>query len=134
MPARAFDALLYLVEHRGEDVSKDRLIKAVWPHAVVEENNLNQAISVLRRALGDTRAEPRYIMTVRGRGYRFIATIRTEADGHTTSPVAASAVTRRRLTSRMAWLVGSAGLSVALVLGALLVSRNDSASSARDPC
>src|SRR5512145_1852146 len=78
LPARAFDTLLYLVEHRGEDLSKDRLIKAVWPHVVVEENNLNQAISALRRAFGDTRAEPRYLMTVQGRGYRFIATIRTE--------------------------------------------------------
>src|SRR5512145_1958887 len=105
LPARAFDTLLYLVEHRGEDLSKDRLMKAVWPHAVVEENNLNQAISALRRAFGDTRDEPRYLITVRGRGYRFIAAVTTEPLRQT-SPVAsaeASAAPQRRLTSRRAW-------------------------------
>jgi DNA-binding winged helix-turn-helix (wHTH) protein/TolB-like protein/Flp pilus assembly protein TadD len=127
LPARAFDTLLYLVEHRGEDLSKNRLIKAVWPHAVVEENNLNQAISALRRALGDTRAEPRYVMTVPGRGYRFIATVRTEPIEQTSSPSPAEvpAARQRRLTSRMGWLLGSAGLALALALGALLVWTND---------
>jgi serine/threonine-protein kinase len=73
LPARAFDTLLFLLQHRGEDVSKDQLMKAVWPSTVVEENNLNQAIFALRRALGDTANDPRFIMTMPGRGYRFIA-------------------------------------------------------------
>jgi DNA-binding winged helix-turn-helix (wHTH) protein/TolB-like protein len=73
LPARAFDALVFLVEHRGEDIGKEQIMKAVWPDTIVEENNLNQAIFALRRALGDSASEPRFIMTLPGRGYRFVA-------------------------------------------------------------
>src|SRR5687767_6450597 len=52
--SRAFDTLLALVEHRGEVLSRQQLMTTVWPRAVVEENNLNQAISVLRKTLGDS--------------------------------------------------------------------------------
>lgn len=76
--SRAYDALLYLVEHRERVVGKDELMKAVWPKAVVEENNLNQAISSLRRAFGDSRESPRYLATIPGRGYRFIADVQRE--------------------------------------------------------
>ena len=75
LSARGFDVLLYLLQHPGEDVSKEHLLHAAWPNLVVEENNLNQAITALRRALGDRRDEPRYIMTVAGRGYRFVASV-----------------------------------------------------------
>ena len=75
LTARGFDVLLYLLQHPGEDVSKERLLEAAWPKLVVDENNLNQAITALRRALGDRRDEPRYIMTVAGRGYRFVANV-----------------------------------------------------------
>lgn len=73
LSSRAFDTLLALVEHRGETLSKDYLMKAVWPNVVVEENNLNQAISSLRKALGDSKNERRFITSVPGRGYRFVA-------------------------------------------------------------
>jgi DNA-binding winged helix-turn-helix (wHTH) protein/Flp pilus assembly protein TadD len=69
---RALDALLLLLERAGEQVDKGELMQALWPHRVVEENNLNQAISSLRRALGETPGQPRYILTVPGRGYRFV--------------------------------------------------------------
>ncbi len=72
LPARSIDALLVLLERRGEDVSKEQLMKALWPSTIVEENNLNQAIFALRRALGDDANSPRFIMTLPGRGYRFI--------------------------------------------------------------
>lgn len=75
VPARAFDTLLYLIEQRSGLVPKDRLMQAIWPRAVVEENNLSQAISALRRVLGDERTEPRFLVTVPGRGYRFIAPV-----------------------------------------------------------
>jgi DNA-binding winged helix-turn-helix (wHTH) protein/TolB-like protein len=78
--SRAYEALLYLVENRARVVTKDDLLKAVWPRAVVEENNLNQAISALRRALGDTRGAPRIIATVPGRGYRFVAEVQLETE------------------------------------------------------
>ncbi len=73
IPARSFDALLFLLERRGQDVSKEQLMKALWPRTIVEENNLNQAIFALRRALGDDVSAPRFIMTLPGRGYRFVA-------------------------------------------------------------
>jgi DNA-binding winged helix-turn-helix (wHTH) protein/TolB-like protein/Flp pilus assembly protein TadD len=83
--SRAYEALLYLIENRARLVAKDDLLKAVWPRAVVEENNLNQAISALRRALGDTRGAPRIIVTVPGRGYRFVAEVQVET-GEEPSP------------------------------------------------
>jgi len=70
--SRGYDALLYLVENRARVVGKDELMKAVWPRTVVEENNLNQAVSSARRALGDSRDTPRFILTVAGRGYQFV--------------------------------------------------------------
>ena len=66
---KAFDTLLYLVENRGRVVSKDELMTAVWPDTVVEENNLNQNISTLRRALGENPGDNQYIATVPGKGY-----------------------------------------------------------------
>lgn len=77
---KAFDTLLYLVEHSGTLLDKDELLRAVWTDTVVEENNLNQHISTLRRVLGEKRDEHRYILTVPGRGYRFIADVSTYAN------------------------------------------------------
>lgn len=82
LTARVFDTLLYFVEHAQELVNKHRLMKAVWPHVVVEENNLDQSISVLRRLLGEHRGDNRYILTVRGRGYRFVAPVAVIDPGH----------------------------------------------------
>lgn len=76
LTAKAFDTLLYLVEQRHRLVGKDELIAAVWPGRVVEENNLSQAISALRRALGTDAREHRFLVTVPGRGYRFVAEVR----------------------------------------------------------
>ena len=75
LKSRAFDTLLYLVEHHDELIDKDRLIGAVWPRAIVTENNLNQAIAAVRRALGDTPEDHRFIVTVPGRGFRFVAEV-----------------------------------------------------------
>lgn len=72
---RVFDTLLYLVENAGRLIEKDELMTAVWPDTVVEENNLNKNISVLRRALGEKQGENRYIATVPGRGYKFVAPV-----------------------------------------------------------
>ncbi len=72
---KVFDTLLHLVQHQGEVLEKEELMQAVWPDTIVEENNLNQNISTLRRVLGESRGENRYIVTVPGRGYRFIAAV-----------------------------------------------------------
>lgn len=73
---KAFDTLLYLVEHREGVMDKEELLRAIWPDTIVEENNLNQNISALRRLLGEKRVEHRYIVTVPGRGYRFVSDVR----------------------------------------------------------
>jgi TolB-like protein/DNA-binding winged helix-turn-helix (wHTH) protein len=75
LTGRAFDTLLCLLEHADELVDKQTLMKAVWPNVVVEENNLNQNISIVRRALGESPSEHRFIVTVPGRGFRFVAPV-----------------------------------------------------------
>ena len=72
LSARAFETLLYLASHPHELVSKRRLMEAVWPNSAVEDNNLNQQISTLRKALGEAAGEHRFIATVTGQGYRFV--------------------------------------------------------------
>ncbi|HTZ90534.1 MAG TPA: winged helix-turn-helix domain-containing protein [Alloacidobacterium sp.] len=78
---KAFEVLTYLVANAGRVVTKDELLKAVWPDSFVEESNLAQHISSLRKALGD---KSTYIATVPGRGYQFTANVQAEssADGY----------------------------------------------------
>jgi TolB-like protein/DNA-binding winged helix-turn-helix (wHTH) protein/Flp pilus assembly protein TadD len=75
LTSKSFDTLLVLIERRGEIVNKDELMKRLWPDTIVEENNLTQQISMLRKALGERANEHRYVLTVPGRGYRFIAEV-----------------------------------------------------------
>jgi DNA-binding winged helix-turn-helix (wHTH) protein/TolB-like protein/Flp pilus assembly protein TadD len=82
---KAFDTLLVLIEHAGELVEKDELMERVWPGVVVEENNLTQNISALRKALGEKREEPQYILTAPGAGYRFIAQVHKSNHESTTA-------------------------------------------------
>src|SRR5262249_51362732 len=78
---RTFDLLLILIENRGRLITKNELINKVWEGQFVEESNLTVQISALRRALDENKANPQYITTVQGRGYRFIAEVRTENNG-----------------------------------------------------
>jgi TolB-like protein/DNA-binding winged helix-turn-helix (wHTH) protein/Tfp pilus assembly protein PilF len=73
---RVFETLLYMVEHHDTVLDKERLMEAVWPDSIVEENNLTQNISTLRRVFGETPGSHHYIVTVPGRGYRFVADVR----------------------------------------------------------
>jgi len=75
LTGRAFDTLLFLVEHPNQLIEKHTLLEAVWPGLVVEENNLNQNIVILRRTLGETPGEHRFIVTVPGRGFRFVPVV-----------------------------------------------------------
>jgi len=84
LTARAFDTLLYLVEHPNQLIDRHSLMEAVWPDLVVEDNNLNQTIAVVRRALKETATEHRFVVTVPGRGFQFVP-----------------AVTRRRVNSSL---------------------------------
>src|SRR5215471_2377186 len=72
---RVFETLLYMVEHHDAVLDKERIMEAVWPDSIVEENNLAQAISKLRQVFGETPGSHSYIVTVPGRGYRFVAEV-----------------------------------------------------------
>lgn len=71
--SKSFDTLLFLIRHSGSTVTKTELMNAVWSDSAVEENNLTQQISALRRALGERPRDHRFIVTVPGRGYSFVA-------------------------------------------------------------
>lgn len=73
---KALEILFYLVQRAGTVVEKDELMSAIWPDTIVEENNLTQNISALRRILGEKHRENRFIATVPGRGYKFVANVR----------------------------------------------------------
>jgi TolB-like protein/DNA-binding winged helix-turn-helix (wHTH) protein/tetratricopeptide (TPR) repeat protein len=72
---KALAALAVLVERHGQIVTKEELMDRVWPGVAVEENNLSQCISAIRRALGERREEHRYVITVPGKGYCFVAEV-----------------------------------------------------------
>lgn len=73
---KAFDTLLVLVKNSKRVVDKHELMGAVWPDTFVEENNLMQSISTLRKVLGESRKDHKFIVTIQGRGYRFVAGVR----------------------------------------------------------
>src|SRR5713226_9055716 len=91
--SRAFDILAALVERPGKVVGKEQLIARAWPQTFVEESNLKIQVSALRRALGDGQGGNRYVITVPGRGYNFVAPARREAPSRAPLPptVASSA-------------------------------------------
>ncbi len=138
LSGRAFDVLAHLIEHRDVVVSKDALMLAVWPHLVVEENNLSQAISSLRRVFGDPRDVSRVIATVQGRGYRFVANVEVDIadsddsddapDGSTpttsAAPKATPAAHPPQRKRRYVW-VSAAVLAVVVVAVAWLVTRSE---------
>jgi DNA-binding winged helix-turn-helix (wHTH) protein len=84
---KVFDTLLVLVENGGHLLSKDDLLRAVWPDSIVEEGSINRNISTLRRALGEAADEARYIETVPKLGYRFVAAV-NECQASDAVPVA----------------------------------------------
>src|SRR5678816_35218 len=79
---KAFDTLLYLVEHNGKVIERDELMTAIWADTIVEENNLTQNISSLRRVLGEKHGQNQFIATVPGHGYKFVAAVRQVNETH----------------------------------------------------
>jgi DNA-binding winged helix-turn-helix (wHTH) protein/Tol biopolymer transport system component len=121
VPSRAFAALQFLLERAGELVEKSALMSAVWPKSVVEENNLSHCIMSIRRALGESAGERRFILTVPGRGFKFIAPVRVTARALEEPPAdgmprpAQSGVSPKARTAR--WPTMAAACAVALLLG-----------------
>ncbi|SRR5579871_496599 len=84
---KAFEVLLLLIQNAGKVVTKDELMKAVWPNSFVEESNLTQTIFMVRKALDDASGR-RYILNVQGQGYRFlIPVIETTSEPEVETPV-----------------------------------------------
>jgi predicted ATPase/DNA-binding winged helix-turn-helix (wHTH) protein len=75
---RALDVLITLVERAGETVLKSELIGSVWPGAVVDESALRVHVAALRKVLGDGRDGNRFVASIPGRGYRFVAPVTRE--------------------------------------------------------
>ena len=78
---RAFDVLLYFVQNPGRVLTRDELLKNVWPNTYVDENSLAQSISVLRRALEEKPGDNNYVVTLPGRGYQFVSQVQVIAQG-----------------------------------------------------
>src|SRR3954452_1114544 len=88
LPPRVFDTLLFLVRNSGRALGKDALMKELWPDTFVEEVNLAQHISLLRKALGESSAEARFVETIPRRGYRFVAKVREIGDSNAVPEIA----------------------------------------------
>jgi predicted ATPase/DNA-binding winged helix-turn-helix (wHTH) protein len=112
---RALDILIALAERAGEVVTHKELISTVWPDVTVEESNLRFQMATLRKALGDGRDGARYISTIAGRGYCFVAPI-TRSTAARTVPVTEVTTTERvqKLPPRLARMVGRDGTVRAL--------------------
>ena len=97
---RAFEALCLLVARRGELVEKATLMAALWPDVIVDDNSLTQCISALRRALAERPGASRFIATVPGRGYQFVALVETREAAQASGPAPAASVERVAATER----------------------------------
>ena len=75
LTAKTFDTLLVLIQNNGKVLNKDELLQTIWPDTVVEEANLAVNISTLRKALGESPGEHKFIVTIPGRGYQFVAEV-----------------------------------------------------------
>jgi len=101
LTAKVFDILLLFAANPGRLLDKDELIEKIWHSEFVEEGNLARNISSLRKALGDTGREHKYILTVQGHGYRFVAdvtdvdAVRTAATRKNLEPVGGKYFSRR---------------------------------------
>jgi predicted ATPase/DNA-binding winged helix-turn-helix (wHTH) protein len=113
--SRAFDILVALVERAGEVVSKDDLIARGWPGTFVEEANLKIQISALRRVLGDGQGDNRYVVTVVGRGYNFVAPTRTWGPSRPSPSESVAVLERHNLPFATTRMIGRDQIVTALV-------------------
>lgn len=119
LSARPFDALRLLIERRGQVLTREELMEAVWPQLFVEENNLTQAISTIRKALHDTASESQFIRTVPGHGYCFTAAVDCQpgAATHACSRPAEPPPAKKGLSTwPRLWLTHAVALAIAVTL------------------
>jgi eukaryotic-like serine/threonine-protein kinase len=116
LTSKAFDTLVFLIANRDRVVTKDELLRSVWPDVVVEEGNLTQQIFLLRKALGESAQQPRHIVTVPGHGYRFTALVTPIADDSVAPEVATGAAA----APPAAWSRGSKFIGGGLVVSGIV--------------
>jgi predicted ATPase/DNA-binding winged helix-turn-helix (wHTH) protein len=104
--ARALDVLIALVSKPNEAISKKELLSRVWPDVTVGEDSLRQHVASLRRALGDGKDGARYITTLAGRGYCFVAPVSRSSEEGTAARPAAADISYGNLPGRLAHMVG----------------------------
>jgi TolB-like protein/DNA-binding winged helix-turn-helix (wHTH) protein/Flp pilus assembly protein TadD len=126
LTAKTFGLLLALVERAGRLVTREELIGLLWPKTVVEEHNLTWNVSILRKALGDEGDTPRFIETVRGQGYRFIAPVAVVQAAETQ---VAAETKESQASPRRVWLaIAAAGaIALAMAVGSVVWLRHGTA-------
>src|SRR5438105_11427296 len=104
--SRAFDILATLLERPGEPVAKDELMSRTWPKTFVDDANLKIQVSALRRVLGDGQGGNRYIATIPGRGYNFVAPVRFEKSPQAPQPATIALATAHNLPLAVTRMIG----------------------------
>jgi DNA-binding winged helix-turn-helix (wHTH) protein len=120
LPPKAFDTLVILLERHERVVSKDELLRTIWPDTVVEEASLSQQIFLLRKTLNSGSEEAEYIATIPRRGYRFVGPI---------AHVVSSAPAANGSSRRVAWAAG-----VAMAVGFVARRRSPCVAAILAPC
>lgn len=132
---KTFQILLVLIRNSREIVTKDDLMKSVWPDTFVEEANLSRNIFMLRKALGETAQDHRYIVTIPGQGYRLAEDVRLVPNEEVTVVAASHSLVKVEVkeTKPWWWIAGAAALLVAAGLGVLrYISKSKTILSATD--
>ncbi len=127
LAGRTLDTLIVLVQNRGRLVDKEELLSSVWARSVVEEANLTQAIFTLRKILGDSPKDHRYIATIAGRGYQFVAPLtevptRTEPAG--SEPKESSSERSIAWRGNRRFLLVAAGIGLAVLATGVVLWRS----------
>jgi DNA-binding winged helix-turn-helix (wHTH) protein len=116
---KTFQILLVLIRHNKEVVTKDELMKEVWPDTFVEEANLSRNIFMLRKALGENPPEQRYILTVPGRGYRLAESVRLMPERELSIIAAEHSKVEVQIAEGTAWRWQALALVLVLAAGAV---------------
>ena len=104
---KTMEVLCYLAMHAGELVSKEALLRTLWPQLVVNEGGLAICIREIRQALGDDSRTPQYIQTVHRRGYRFIAGLNAPGSNSADSLSGSASATRSAAARTLGWRAAS---------------------------
>ena len=112
---KPFQILLVLVRRNKELVTKDELMKAVWPDTFVEEANLSRNIFMLRKALGERPEDHQYVLTVPGRGYRFAEDVRLVSEAEISIVAASHSKVQIQVKEPRLWALGISTAVIALL-------------------